>query len=229
MLLFFGRILNRMFYFAVRPIWLWKTQVRIEENGEIESWYQNRNRKYAYVNDSFTLPDSDSDTVKSGLYRIVRKCSHCQYNVSTCLQELKLLEYLFNYKRTADPSEYEKNYQPISEEKEMLCGRRILSEASQYRLPFHPLLFGDPWKIICKCCSFRGKTKAIMHLYVLLCDYIHRNINKYNIYTVINTYVHNNINKYEICKCYSFCKIITQSGNDSTFCWKGFTKAIWFM
>ena len=103
-----------------------------------------------------------------------------------CLQELKLLEYLFNYKRTVDPSEYEKNYQPISEEKEMLCGRRILSEASQYRLPFHPLLFGDPWKIICKCCSFRGKQTRYCILYILLCDYVHSNVSIYNIYTVVS-------------------------------------------
>ena len=102
------------------------------------------------------------------------------------LQELKLLEYLFNYKRTVDPSEYEKNYQPISEEKEMLCGRRILSEASQYRLPFHPLLLGDPWKIICKCFSFRRKQTRYCILYILLCEYVHSNINKYNIYTVIS-------------------------------------------
>ena len=65
-------------------------------------------------------------------------------------QGLKLLEYLTNYKRTADPSEYERNYQPVSEEREMLCGDRILSQASRHRLPFHPFLFGNAWKIICK-------------------------------------------------------------------------------
>ncbi|XP_013416071.1 kinetochore-associated protein 1-like [Lingula anatina] len=61
---------------------------------------------------------------------------------------LKLLEYLSFYVRSAPPSDYEINYKHITEDEQLLGGGRALAPLSEKRLPFHPLLMGEPWKII---------------------------------------------------------------------------------
>ncbi|XP_035673081.1 kinetochore-associated protein 1-like [Branchiostoma floridae] len=66
---------------------------------------------------------------------------------------LELLEFLWHYRRTQDPDQYELNFKPTAdaEDEEQ---RKLFTEfvtaplLSKKRLPFHPLLLGDPWKII---------------------------------------------------------------------------------
>ena len=60
---------------------------------------------------------------------------------------LSLLNYITPYKRVAPPSEYEMNYTEGSDE-EQLYGGQVWSPLSKVRLPLHPFLWGEPWKII---------------------------------------------------------------------------------
>lgn len=60
-------------------------------------------------------------------------------------KQLGVLQILSNYKRTVSPSEYELQYHS----KESASSEVFSSpESSQERLPFHPLIHGNPWKII---------------------------------------------------------------------------------
>ncbi|CAH1790794.1 unnamed protein product [Owenia fusiformis] len=62
-------------------------------------------------------------------------------------KSLKLLEYLNDYVRQAPPSEYEKSFQPISEDDVLMYGNNNLPPQAETRLPFH-LFMKAPWKII---------------------------------------------------------------------------------
>ncbi|XP_068682913.1 kinetochore-associated protein 1-like isoform X1 [Montipora foliosa] len=64
---------------------------------------------------------------------------------------IQLLEYLYQYERKASPSSYEKAFcnSKISDgEKVTLERESVLSPLSKLRLPYHPLLYGDPWKVL---------------------------------------------------------------------------------
>ncbi|XP_053381951.1 kinetochore-associated protein 1-like [Mercenaria mercenaria] len=61
---------------------------------------------------------------------------------------LKLLEYLKVYTRHADPAEYEIEFKIGGEKKESQIFMASLPPESKIRLPVHPLLHGDPWKVI---------------------------------------------------------------------------------
>ncbi|XP_078674136.1 kinetochore-associated protein 1-like isoform X3 [Branchiostoma floridae x Branchiostoma belcheri] len=66
---------------------------------------------------------------------------------------LELLEFLWHYKRTQDPEQYELSFKPCADAGEEE-DRKLFTEfvtaplLAKKRLPFHPLLLGDPWKII---------------------------------------------------------------------------------
>lgn len=61
-------------------------------------------------------------------------------------QQLEVLKILAEYKRTASPPKYEQVYQA----KESSAVEQVVTQqkSSQERLPFHPLVYGNPWKII---------------------------------------------------------------------------------
>ncbi|KAL4233776.1 Kinetochore-associated protein 1 [Mactra antiquata] len=59
---------------------------------------------------------------------------------------LKLLEYLKVYTRQAPPAEYEIDFKMDGKQKEMFTS--VLPKESKTRLPIHPLIHGDAWKII---------------------------------------------------------------------------------
>ncbi|KAK3734831.1 hypothetical protein QZH41_011747, partial [Actinostola sp. cb2023] len=74
---------------------------------------------------------------------------------------IQLLEYLYIYERKAPPSKYEKSFTcSINAEDKDKVSRvysdvvtmatiiRPLSHMSKTRLPFHPMLYGDPWKVV---------------------------------------------------------------------------------
>ncbi|XP_022332534.2 kinetochore-associated protein 1-like [Crassostrea virginica] len=60
---------------------------------------------------------------------------------------LLLLNYLTVYKRKAEPSKYEIQYRS-GDNRDELQIMECLPPASRTRLPFHPLVSGEPWKII---------------------------------------------------------------------------------
>lgn len=60
---------------------------------------------------------------------------------------LLLLNYLTVYKRKTEPSKYELQYRS-GENRDDLQIMDFLPPASKTRLPFHPLVSGEPWKII---------------------------------------------------------------------------------
>ncbi|KAK3578691.1 hypothetical protein CHS0354_008549 [Potamilus streckersoni] len=59
---------------------------------------------------------------------------------------LKLLHYLKLYQRQSKPSEYELRYQPDGDKEEILMDS--LPAESKTRLPFHPMMEGEPWKVL---------------------------------------------------------------------------------
>lgn len=65
---------------------------------------------------------------------------------------IHLLEYLYQYDRKAAPSSYERSFyfssQNTDNEKTTLDKERPLSPLSRSRLPYHSLLYGDPWKVL---------------------------------------------------------------------------------
>ncbi|XP_048586472.1 kinetochore-associated protein 1 isoform X2 [Nematostella vectensis] len=72
-------------------------------------------------------------------------------DTATVDEAISLLGYLVHYERVAPPSKYEINFLHTSksdEDKIPLSSTRPLSPLAQTRLPFHSLLYGDPWKVI---------------------------------------------------------------------------------
>ncbi|KAJ8308208.1 hypothetical protein KUTeg_013082 [Tegillarca granosa] len=61
---------------------------------------------------------------------------------------LKLLDYLKVYTRTVEPSEYERKYRIDGDKQKVALMLENLPVASKTRLPFHPFIDGDPWKIL---------------------------------------------------------------------------------
>ncbi|XP_052766209.1 kinetochore-associated protein 1-like [Mya arenaria] len=61
---------------------------------------------------------------------------------------LQLLEHLMIYTRVSSPSEYETEFKIGGDKKESQMFLASLPPESKTRLPLHPLLHGDPWKII---------------------------------------------------------------------------------
>ncbi|KAH3859306.1 hypothetical protein DPMN_102024, partial [Dreissena polymorpha] len=61
---------------------------------------------------------------------------------------LKLLDYLKVYSRVSPPSDYETEFKMGGDKKEAQIFLSPMPAESQTRLPLHPLLHGDPWKII---------------------------------------------------------------------------------
>lgn len=71
-----------------------------------------------------------------------------------------LLLYLQSYERVAPPTQHERDTASpaavASEEEELLHGHRALSPLAATRLPFHPFLTPDPWKILSKSVLLSG-------------------------------------------------------------------------
>lgn len=65
-------------------------------------------------------------------------------------KSLKLLSFLKEYKRIATPSDYERQFRIDGDQESLQFVLDCLPCMSQTRLPFHPMLFGDPWRIITK-------------------------------------------------------------------------------
>ncbi|XP_041477806.1 kinetochore-associated protein 1-like isoform X2 [Lytechinus variegatus] len=63
---------------------------------------------------------------------------------------LQLLNYLEAYTRRKPPSEYEIMFQQSEEDEGLMLTTKPLSPLSKTRLPFHPLLKGGQWKILCR-------------------------------------------------------------------------------
>ena len=64
-------------------------------------------------------------------------------------RQLEVLKILSSYKRTVSPSKYELQYhakQSVSSVTEFPVFSS--QQSSQERLPFHPLIYGNPWKVI---------------------------------------------------------------------------------
>eukprot|EP00794_Sanderia_malayensis_P020311 gene20311-22310_t len=60
-----------------------------------------------------------------------------------------LLDCLLTYQRCCQPLEYELSYFTHTEDEQLLHGSaNVLPEAAKTRLPFHPLIEGQPWKIL---------------------------------------------------------------------------------
>ncbi|XP_030841884.1 kinetochore-associated protein 1 [Strongylocentrotus purpuratus] len=63
---------------------------------------------------------------------------------------LQLLDYLEAYTRRKPPSEYEIMFQQSGEDEGLMLTTKPLPPLSKTRLPFHPLLKGGQWKILCR-------------------------------------------------------------------------------
>ncbi|CAH1264282.1 KNTC1 [Branchiostoma lanceolatum] len=66
---------------------------------------------------------------------------------------LELLEFLWHYRRTQEPDQYELSFKPCAdagdeEERKLFTEFATAPLLSKKRLPFHPLLLGNSWKII---------------------------------------------------------------------------------
>ncbi|XP_046578662.1 kinetochore-associated protein 1-like [Haliotis rubra] len=105
------------------------------------------------------LPESDK--LEMELNKLLKQCNPYdyetikflleelqQYDSQQAIKGLKLLEYISVYNRKYPPSEYEQQYHGEGEREELSGVLDTLPAASKKCVPFHPLMFGDPWKII---------------------------------------------------------------------------------
>ncbi|XP_048259831.1 kinetochore-associated protein 1-like [Haliotis rufescens] len=103
----------------------------------------------------------ESDMLEMELNRLLKQCNPYDYETIRFLLEeiqrydsqqaikgLELLEYISVYNRRYPPSEYEQQYRGEGEREELSGVLDTLPAASKKFVPFHPLMFGDPWKII---------------------------------------------------------------------------------
>ncbi|XP_067682442.1 kinetochore-associated protein 1-like [Haliotis asinina] len=103
----------------------------------------------------------ESDVLEAELNKLLKRCNPYdyetirflleeleQYDSQKAIKGLKLLEYISVYNRRYPPSEYEQQYHGEAEREEFSGVLDTLPAASKKCVPFHPLMFGDPWKII---------------------------------------------------------------------------------
>ncbi|XP_070578712.1 kinetochore-associated protein 1-like isoform X2 [Ptychodera flava] len=90
----------------------------------------------------------DYERIDFVMVQIMSSCKLNPEEKQTVEMGLKLLSYLSVYTRCSKPSQYEIMYRYKTEEDQLLHGSETLPEMSKTRLPFHPLLYGSPWKII---------------------------------------------------------------------------------
>ncbi|XP_078000948.1 kinetochore-associated protein 1-like [Glandiceps talaboti] len=79
---------------------------------------------------------------------IKNDCPLSEEEVKTVDQGLKLLEYLTVYTRCSKASQYEVAYRYKTEEDQLLHDSESLPHLAETKLPFHPLMYGNPWKIV---------------------------------------------------------------------------------
>ncbi|RMX40569.1 hypothetical protein pdam_00016563, partial [Pocillopora damicornis] len=91
----------------------------------------------------------DYDTILF-ILNLVKELS--QETASTVDKGIQLLDYLYQYERKAVPTSYERSFYSSSQntdsEKATLDNDKPLSVMSRTRLPYHSLLYGNPWKIL---------------------------------------------------------------------------------
>lgn len=91
----------------------------------------------------------DYDTILF-ILNLVKELS--QETASTVDKGIQLLDYLYQYERKAVPTSYERSFYSSSQntdsEKTTLDNDKPLSVMSRTRLPYHSLLYGNPWKIL---------------------------------------------------------------------------------
>ncbi|XP_074632538.1 kinetochore-associated protein 1-like [Acropora palmata] len=82
---------------------------------------------------------------------LIKKLSSENDNCATVEKGIQLLDYLYQYERKAAPSSYERafyNSKKCDNKKVILERESQLPALSHTRLPYHPLLHGDPWKVL---------------------------------------------------------------------------------
>ncbi|KAK2190402.1 hypothetical protein NP493_82g05009 [Ridgeia piscesae] len=77
---------------------------------------------------------------------VLEQMSHLSSEPSVKMHQ-KLLHFLYEYKRVAPISPYECNYSSGGD-RQLVIEDTVVPEVAHTRLPFHPLAFGAPWKII---------------------------------------------------------------------------------
>ncbi|KAJ7374444.1 Kinetochore-associated protein 1 [Desmophyllum pertusum] len=92
----------------------------------------------------------DYDTIMF-ILKLLKELSH-EEAAPAVDKGIQLLDYLYQYYRKAAPSNYERtfyySFQNADNEKTTLDIGRPLSPLSRSRLPYHSLLYGDPWKVL---------------------------------------------------------------------------------